>query len=123
MQNDDYFVGKYLTVVGWGATEFAGSSSNILKKAQVQVIDTQSCSKSNQFIDSSKVCTKENQSGSSCSKDSGGGLYWSAGRKYVIGLVSYGTHCASNIPSVNTRITSYIGWIESNVREFLCRKV
>lgn len=122
MQNDAYFVGKSLTVVGWGSTEFAGTSSNVLKRAQLQVIDTQTCTKSNQFVDNSKVCTKESRKGSSCSKDSGGGLYWLAGRQFVIGIVSYGTQCASNIPSVNTRITSYIGWIESNVGGFLCRK-
>lgn len=44
-----------------------------------------------------------------CGKDSGGGLYWLAGRQYAIGVISYGTYCASKYPSVNTRITSHIG--------------
>lgn len=123
MQNDKYFDGHFLTVVGWGVTEFGGPTSSVLKKAQVRVIDTQTCSRQNNFINKSKICTSDSKSGSSCTKDSGGGLYWSVGRQYVIGLVSYGTFCASNIPSVNTRITSYIGWIESFVGGSLCRKL
>lgn len=122
MNNDKYFDGNFLTVVGWGVTEFGGLSPSILKKAQLKVIDSQTCSRANNFITSSKICTSDNKSGSSCTKDSGGGLYWSVGRKYVIGLVSYGTYCASNVPSVNTRITSFIGWIESYVGGSLCRK-
>lgn len=122
MQNDPYFDGKFLTVVGWGAIEFGGLSSSVLKKAQLKVIDSQTCSRQNNFIDNTKICTSENKSGSSCTKDSGGGLYWISGRQYAIGLVSYGTYCASSIPSVNTRITAYIGWIESYLGGSLCRK-
>lgn len=122
MQNDAYFDGKSLTVVGWGVTEYGGAPSNVLKKAQLKVVDNKTCSTKNQFIVKSQICTNESQSGSSCTRDSGGGLYWSAGSKYAVAIVSYGTFCASKIPSVNTRITSHIGWIEKNVDTFLCRK-
>lgn len=122
MQNNNYFDGKYLTAVGWGATEYGGPVSKVLKKAQLQIVTLQKCAEKNKFITNEKICTSDSQSGSTCSRDSGGGLYWSPGRQYVIGIVSYGTYCASNIPSVNIRVTSYIGWIESIVREFLCRK-
>lgn len=111
-----------MTAVGWGVTEYGGQASKILKKASLKVVSTLTCSKMNQNINNSKICTSESQAGSTCTRDSGGGLYWNVGRQYAIGIVSYGTHCASNIPSVNTRITDYVGWIESNVREFMCRK-
>ncbi|CRK95821.1 CLUMA_CG009273, isoform A [Clunio marinus] len=114
MHNDIYFDGKSLSAVGWGVTEYAGPSSNILKKAQIQVVNLQTCLQQNKFIDNTKICTKESQSGSSCSRDSGGGLYWSYGKKYAVGIISYGTYCASSVPSVNTRITSYINWIETD---------
>lgn len=122
MQNDAYFDGKFLTAVGFGVTEFGGPASKVLKKAQLQVVSNKVCAQKNQFVTSSKICTNESQAGSTCTRDSGGGLYWPVGRQYAIGIVSYGTYCASNIPSVNTRITSYIGWIEGNVAGFLCRK-
>jgi secreted trypsin-like serine protease len=109
MQNDAYFDGKSLTVVGWGAVEYGAPGSTILKKAQLQVVSTQVCSQKNKGINNTKICTAESNSGSSCTRDSGGGLYWVLSRQYAIGIVSYGTYCASNIPSVNTRITSYVG--------------
>lgn len=123
MQNDRYFDGKYVTAVGWGSQSFAGPGSTVLKKAFLQVLNSQTCSKQSQFVTNSKFCTSESPSGSTCTQDSGGGLYYSAGRRYVIGIVSYGRACASPTdPSVNTRITSFIGFIESNVKEFMCRK-
>lgn len=122
MQNDRFFDGKTVTAVGWGLTEFAGQASNILKKANLKVVDIQTCAQKNQFITSANICTQESRAASTCQQDSGGGLYWASARKYVVGIVSYGTYCASSIPSVNIRITSYIGWIEGNVGEFLCRK-
>lgn len=122
MQNDGYFDGKDLTVVGWGVTEYGGVPSTILKKAKLRVVNNPTCAMKNKFVTKSQICTNESKSGSSCTRDSGGGLYWTAGRQYAIALVSYGTFCASTVPSVNTRITSHISWIESNVDGFLCRK-
>lgn len=60
----------------------------------------------------------------SCQKDSGGSLYWTySGRQYTIGIVSYGTFCAGAYPSVNTRVTSYITWIEDQLAgAFICKK-
>lgn len=58
-------------------------------------------------------------------RDSGGVLYWTVGRrKYAAGIVSSGVACASEFPSVNTRITSYIGWIEKKLisTNLFCRK-
>lgn len=122
MNANNYFDGKFLTAVGWGSVEYGGPASKILKKTQLQVVNIQTCALNNQFVTSAKICTKESKAGSTCSRDSGGGLYWSPTRQYAIGIVSYGTYCASSVPSVNIRITSYIGWIESVVKEFLCRK-
>jgi secreted trypsin-like serine protease len=85
------------------------------------VVDLKTCAIKNNFIDRTKVCSNEIRNGS-CQKDSGGALYFASGRQYFIGIISYGTFCASKIPSVNTRVTSHVGWIEENTRGFFCRK-
>jgi secreted trypsin-like serine protease len=33
----------------------------------------------------------------------------------VVGLVSFGVKCAKGTPSVNTRVASYVQWIESEM--------
>lgn len=54
--------------------------------------------------------------------DSGGGLYYFYNRYYAIGVINYGIACASSYPSVNSRLDKYIGFIETNVGGFFCRK-
>lgn len=47
--------------------------------------------------------------------DDGGPLFFFdtyVGRVYHVGIISYGTACASNMPRVHTRITSYLTWIQ-----------
>lgn len=34
---------------------------------------------------------------------------------YIVGLTSFGIGCANGVPSVYTRISHYLDWIESNV--------
>ena len=117
------FEGKSLTAVGWGTTSFAGPSSSVLLKTPLNVISNQQCAKSMQNIDSTKICTGGDRVHDTCGKDSGGGLYWFASRYYPIAIVNYGRQCATSYPSVNSRINSYIGWIESMVGGFFCRKI
>lgn len=47
--------------------------------------------------------------------DSGGPIYGNiSGRVFLIGIISYGQGCATDVPSVNTRVTSYLKWIQDN---------
>lgn len=59
-----------------------------------------------------------------CQRDSGGNLYWTySSRQYTVGIVSYGKDCASKYPSVNTRVTFYLNWIEQQLPGlFFCKK-
>lgn len=52
-----------------------------------------------------------------CVGDSGGPIftYDESGVSTVIGVVSFGISCGSNLPSVYTRAASYIDWIEGVV--------
>lgn len=55
----------------------------------------------------------------SCQGDSGGPLQYfatdNATVSTVIGIVSYGFSCASDLPSIYTRIAFHLDWIESIV--------
>jgi secreted trypsin-like serine protease len=52
-----------------------------------------------------------------CFPSSGGPIFLTK-TNYIfnIGIVSYGTACASNSPSTNTRVASYLDWIMSNTK-------
>ncbi|KPJ14028.1 Venom serine protease 34 [Papilio machaon] len=60
-----------------------------------------------------------------CSQDDSGGplLYTdpSNGLLYGVGLVSYGTFCASGSPAVNTRVTLFLDWIVATTQADFCR--
>lgn len=48
-------------------------------------------------------------------RDSGGPVFGTIyGRVFLLGIISYGQACATDFPSVNTRVTSYLRWIQEN---------
>lgn len=53
----------------------------------------------------------------SCRGDSGGPLqiFHNPNTSHVVGIVSFGIECASNLPTIYTRIAYFIDWIESHV--------
>jgi len=121
---NSYFDGYPLVVLGWGATVDSGPTSSILKKTSLPVISNSVCSQYYTDITAKKICTYA-QGTDACQRDSGGSLYWNgvAGRKYPIGIVSYGTNCAGSYPGVNTRVTAYLSWIQTKApTAFFCNK-
>ncbi|CRL05180.1 CLUMA_CG018056, isoform A [Clunio marinus] len=111
---------------GWGYTEVAGSTSDILQKVQLDIIDNQKCKsvyddEDNYKIYDSQMCAGVLAGGKdTCGGDSGGPLQITVGNKCVFGIVgvtSYGsTFCGSrNAPGIYTRVSSYIDWIEDKV--------
>lgn len=53
--------------------------------------------------------------------DSGGPLLWTdpaTKTLSILGIISYGIQCATPNPSVNTRVSSYLDWIESSTGQF-----
>ncbi|XP_060536206.1 ovochymase-1-like [Cylas formicarius] len=110
------FAGQLATVLGWGSVEFSGPTSDVLLEASLTVISNQECSQAqNENIGSDQVCTYA-PGRDACQSDSGGPLLWmdtSAQRLHLIGIISQGRGCGGDIPSVNTRVTSYLSWIVS----------
>ena len=74
------------------------------------------------FIFKDKILIHSKISGvDSCGGDSGGPLVYRAiadDPYYQVGIVSYGTKiCGQGVPGVYTRVTSFLDWIQSKLRE------
>ncbi|CAO1317778.1 unnamed protein product [Diamesa hyperborea] len=116
-----FFENKIVTVPGWGATEFGGPSPTKLQKVSLNVITEATCKSKLPNITPKKMCTYT-ATKDTCTKDSGGILYYQATKKIAAGIVSYGEACAIQ-PAVNTKISPYIPWIESKTYyTFYCKK-
>lgn len=109
-----------LRILGWGKTSNSETQgSTVLQTALLNPIDAQDCQTAWPGLPDSAFCAKgdEVSAGSgqyvdSCFGDSGGPLISETGSSVQVGIVSFGTqNCGTNVPSVYTRITSYLSWI------------
>ncbi|XP_058461897.1 venom serine protease 34-like isoform X2 [Malaya genurostris] len=114
------FVGLELEAVGWGSTDFGDPKSNVLLKVSLTVIDPSKCYATFKNYAITQICTFV-PGKDTCQSDSGGPLLYTDfynGLVYLIGTVSYGMACATNDPSVSTRVTEYMDWIMKNTPEW-----
>lgn len=111
------FTGATVTALGWGTMEFTGPKSNTLQGVNLTIISNTDCAQksTSQPIFESQICTYAPHK-DACQSDSGGPLLWfdhSTSRLQLIGSISYGMGCATSIPSVNTRTSSFLAWVVS----------
>lgn len=114
------FVGIALEAAGWGSTDFGDPKSNALLKVELPVIDPSKCYQTYTNFALTQICTLA-AGKDTCQSDSGGPLFYTDyynGLVYHIGIVSYGMACATNDPSVSTRVTEYLNWIMQNTAEW-----
>ncbi|XP_061389444.1 serine proteinase stubble-like [Musca vetustissima] len=104
--------GHRVETAGWGTTSFGGQQSSVLLKTTLDVISRESCQKLIHYLPAGAFCTYT-PGRDTCQYDSGGALYLRGERLYAVGIVSYGFACASNQPSVNTRVASHLKWIRT----------
>ncbi|GAB0098744.1 Peptidase S1, PA clan [Sergentomyia squamirostris] len=108
-------------MIGWGntATGQIPNNPDILQKAPVPVIEYSTCRtalenlNAGHIFDNTKVCTGPLTGGiSACSGDSGSPVLQG---NVQIGIVSWGfVPCGgAGAPSVHTRVSHFIGWINS----------
>ncbi|XP_063951989.1 uncharacterized protein LOC129255053 isoform X4 [Lytechinus pictus] len=110
-------------IAGWGTTYFgAGSVSNDLQKALVQLISDNTCSSlysQYSIVEEAELCAGYIEGGvDSCQGDSGGPLtcQGSDGRWHLVGSTSWGIGCAEpNYPGVYARISKYTEWIKDTM--------
>ncbi|XP_034950561.1 uncharacterized protein [Chelonus insularis] len=115
--SQESFVNQPVTLLGWGAVEYGGQRSTVLQKAQVNVVSNTQCQADHQrsVINNDQICTLD-PTKDSCQYDSGGPVIWrdsTSRRLFLVGIISWGSICGNNQSTVNTRVTSYVNWIES----------
>ncbi|XP_034947402.1 trypsin-1-like [Chelonus insularis] len=113
---------------GWGSTSkgWLPIMPKELQKAKIPIVDYDTCFESFNSISSdfelfdTQICTGPiGDSISACSGDSGGPLvqFDSHGKPEQVGIVSWGNYpCGkAGTPSVYTRVSSYVDWINSKL--------
>ncbi|XP_053695324.1 transmembrane protease serine 9-like [Sabethes cyaneus] len=114
-----------LEAAGFGQTSFAGSQTPILLKVQLSPIDNTECRNHHpsdnrrlrQGIIDSQMCAQDSKM-DTCLGDSGGPLQMKLMSNhrttpFVVGITSFGSFCGTQTPSVYTRVSAYISWIEA----------
>ncbi|XP_005943321.2 elastase-1 [Haplochromis burtoni] len=106
-------------ISGWGRTQTGGQISAQLKQASLPVVDYNTCSSSGWWgstVKTTMVCAGGG-SNSGCQGDSGGPLNCSVGGQYVVhGVTSFVSSSGCNAyqkPTVFTRVSAYISWMNS----------
>lgn len=107
-------------VAGFGSTSFGGPTSQFLRKISITVYPNIYCINYYDEVDVNKLCTY-GQGKDTCQYDSGNGVVYRGSRNYVVGIVSFGGSCGTE-PSVSTRITSYLSWIQARAAVAFCQK-
>ncbi|KAL4685317.1 hypothetical protein H8957_005403 [Semnopithecus entellus] len=108
-------------VTGWGYLQTSGPPSEVLQQGRLLVVDYDTCSSPDWWgstVKTNMICAGGDGEISSCFGDSGGPLNCQAsdGRWEVHGIVSFGSSFGCNYyrkPSVFTRVSNYIDWINS----------
>jgi len=117
-------------VAGWGKNEFDGSFQFIQHKVDVPIVDDYKCNAAlkralnrksagvgDRFqLHDSEVCAGTETGKDACTGDGGSPLVCQAqsGRWTVVGLVSWGIGCATDIPGVYTKLSYFKNWINAN---------
>lgn len=120
-----YFQTGY--VVGWGFTEQGNVPAEILREAQMPVVETAQCLDSNrevfgEFLSPTNFCAGYRNGTSVCSGDSGSGMFVNLNGLWKIrGLVSLGVKakqeasCNPNDYVLFTDVLKYIDWIKERL--------
>jgi len=117
-------------VAGWGKNEIDGSFQFIQHKVDLPLVNDQACEQSlkgalnrqragtgNRFrLSPSEICAGGQIGKDACTGDGGSPLVCQAqsGRWTVVGLVTWGVGCASDVPGVYARMSHFSQWLNQN---------
>uniref|UniRef100_A0A8W7Q1R2 Peptidase S1 domain-containing protein n=1 Tax=Anopheles coluzzii TaxID=1518534 RepID=A0A8W7Q1R2_ANOCL len=128
--------GDLMDAVGFGALGFGERLSSTLQKIQLQALDETICAKRlpamrremPEGLRDDQLCA-HSATMDTCEGDSGGPLQTDRtdllGKTYalIVGVVAFGTPCTNGSTGVYTRVSSYLDWIEEEVKESLSPEV
>ncbi|NXJ68415.1 TMPS7 protease, partial [Rostratula benghalensis] len=112
-------------ITGWGQRqETDDEGSEILQKAEVEIIDQTLCHSTYGIITARMFCAGlMNGKRDGCKGDSGGPLSCQSngdGKWFLTGIVSWGYGCGRpNFPGVYTRVSNFAPWIQKYVPSIL----
>lgn len=112
------FTGRRVEALGWGTTEYGGPLAHRLQKVTLDITNQTVCEAAYpNKITSGQFCTYTSGK-DTCSSDSGGPLLYTGVNSliYQIGITSYGLYCATSVPGVNTKVSTYLDWITDEAR-------
>ncbi|CAG9834813.1 unnamed protein product [Diabrotica balteata] len=122
-----------MTATGWGKVGFAEEQSSFLIKVRLNEVDTETCNRLYSDVKKSvlpqgvdgdtMICAGGEIGVDTCEGDSGGPLQVKNNYKYsngkgfrIVGITSFGKACGiTRSPSIYTRVSYYVDWIESIV--------
>ncbi|XP_046959593.1 trypsin, alkaline C-like [Vanessa cardui] len=104
--------------IGWGTTSVGGRPSEQLRHVQIWTVNQATCrtryAELRRTVTDNMLCSGWLDVGGrdQCQGDSGGPLFHNG---VVVGVRSWGEECAlARYPGVNTRVSRYTAWIQSN---------
>ncbi|NWX10950.1 CELA1 elastase, partial [Caloenas nicobarica] len=107
-------------ITGWGLTRTNGQISSVLLQAYLPVVGQQICSSSSYWgstVKTTMVCAGGDGVHSGCQGDSGGPLNCAVSGQYQVhGVTSFVSSLGCNVkykPTVFTRVSAYISWINN----------
>jgi secreted trypsin-like serine protease len=117
---EELFVNVFGTVSGWGVfSDEIGQASDVLRFVSTQIIANDRCSVFfPTVIRDEHICLNGLERRGPCSGDSGGPLtVQRGGRSVQVGIVSFGLGAGCELlwPSVFSRVTSFLPFIEANM--------
>ncbi|CAH0725082.1 unnamed protein product, partial [Brenthis ino] len=116
------FAGLSAVATGYGKITDGASSSpstSSLYHINLNILTNVQCQKSFDItLDGSHLCTDGAKGVGTCDGDSGGPLtVLQNNKRILVGIVSFGLaeKCEAGYPSVYTRVTSFLTWIQANL--------
>lgn len=118
-QKDEVFNGECMAT-GWGLTQGTGDKTK-LREVSVPLYTTSACNKYwGGRVSDRQICmgtVPPVKTRSACRGDSGGPLVCKKNGRWIqAGLTSWGTFQCTGKPAVYTRLSSYLDWINQNMK-------
>jgi len=120
--NNDAYAGMTCVITGWGRTSSSNTLPNVLQQANVGILSTAQCQSqgAGANIWANHICIYDSaNTRGACNGDSGGPVNCNTGGSYLVaGIASFvfqsGGNCLPSRPSVYTRTSTYLAWINTN---------